>query len=79
MTPKHDQEFVANDPNGGDWYKSSYSVSNSHCVEARKLSDGRLAVRDSKNIGPILTFEVKEWHSFMAGVRRGEFGSPPGA
>jgi hypothetical protein len=78
MTPNHDQVLVADDLNSGDWYKSSYSVSNSHCVETSKLSSGRLAVRDSKNIGPVLTFAPAAWHSFVSKIKLDEFGSPAG-
>jgi len=73
MSPKHETEFADADVNSGEWYKSSYSVSNSHCVEAIGLPAGRLAVRDSKNIGPVLTFGANEWHSFISGIKLGQF------
>jgi hypothetical protein len=58
-----------------EWRKSSYSGTNG-CVEVALAEDG-VAVRDSKDPGGAsLVFSVQEWHSFLAGVRGGEFGEP---
>jgi hypothetical protein len=53
--------------------KSSFSAA-SGCVEARRLPDGRIAVRDSKqpSVAPN-QFTPTEWTAFLAGVRAGEF------
>lgn len=48
-----------------DWRKSSYSGSSgTNCVEVAVSS-----VRDSKNPGPVLTFPVARWRSFLASLR----------
>jgi hypothetical protein len=55
------------------WCKSSFSGQNG-CVEAARLPGGLVAVRDSKNVaGGSLVYNAHEWHSFLAGVRAGEF------
>ena len=44
------------------WIKSSLSAANSNCVEAARLSDGDIGVRDSKDLdGGILLFSRAEW------------------
>jgi Domain of unknown function (DUF397) len=59
------------------WIKSSYSYANGNCVEVARLPDGQVGVRDSKNPqGAILRFTSAGWRAFLAGARRGEFGSP---
>jgi hypothetical protein len=43
-------------------------------VEVRLLSDGRVAVRDSKDVGlPPNDFSPTAWTAFLAAVRAGEF------
>ena len=65
------------DLSGAQWRKSSYSGTNG-CVEVAVANDG-VAVRDSKDPdGPALMFSTHEWHSFLAGVRGGEFREPQG-
>ena len=64
---------------GPVWIKSSLSAANSNCVEAARLSDGRIGVRDSKDRdGGILQFTPAEWTAFLGGVRNGEFDAPGG-
>lgn len=57
------------------WHKSSFSDDeNGGCVEVAPLSDGGLAVRDSKNpTAGMLSFTAGEWSAFVRGVRAGEF------
>jgi len=58
------------------WRKSSYSNSNSNCVEAATLADG-IAVRDSKDrTGPVLAFAREQWTAFIAGIKAGELDLP---
>jgi Domain of unknown function (DUF397) len=58
------------------WIKSSFSFSNSNCVEVAGLPVGVIGVRDSKDPqGPVLRFASSEWHAFLDGVRDGEFDS----
>ncbi|HEX3779058.1 MAG TPA: DUF397 domain-containing protein [Pseudonocardiaceae bacterium] len=50
------------------WRKSSYSGATEHgnCVEVAVGEDG-VALRDSKNAaGPMLTFAVSDWRTFLA-------------
>ncbi len=59
---------------GPAWIKSSLSAANSNCVEAARLSDGHVGVRDSKDPhGGVLLFTPAEWTAFLGGVRNGEF------
>jgi hypothetical protein len=52
---------------GGDWRKSSYSMSNGHCLEAARIAGGRIGVRDSKAPqGLVLSFEPGTWAAFLA-------------
>ena len=54
----------------GGWWKSSYSMSNGHCLETARLTGGRIGIRDSKAIkGPVLRFGPGAWATFLAGLR----------
>jgi hypothetical protein len=56
--------------------KSSLSFANGNCVEVASLPDGRIGVRNSRDLqGPILRFTSDEWDAFLGGVRNGEFDS----
>jgi hypothetical protein len=57
------------------WRKSSFSNLNGNCVEVRRLSHDRIAVRDTKDngTGPVLIFTKAEWDAFMAGAKDGQF------
>jgi Domain of unknown function (DUF397) len=56
------------------WQKSSDSFANGDCVEVAQMSDGMIAVRNSKSWhGRILQFTPSEWEAFLGGVRKGEF------
>lgn len=58
---------------GTTWFKSSYSSSQSECVEVAWLSDGQVGVRDSKNPdGPALAFHPAEWDAFAECVQSGK-------
>lgn len=57
--------------------KSSFS-GGAGCVEVLRLSDGRIALRDSKDPNlPPHHFTSAEWNAFLAGVRAGEFDLEP--
>jgi hypothetical protein len=61
---------------GSSWWKSSYSSSNGHCVEAACLADGRIGVRDSKVAdGPVLRFTPAAWTAFLRELRDPESSS----
>ena len=54
------------------WRRSS-ECGGGTCVEVSFLDD-QVAVRDSKDAdGQVLLFSAPEWHTFLAGVRKGEF------
>jgi hypothetical protein len=57
------------------WFKSSYS--NAHggnCVEGARLTDGVMAVRDSKDPhGPAFLFPEAAWSAFVGSVKLGVF------
>lgn len=56
-------------------FRKSSFCSFSGCVEVAQLTDGGVAVRDSKDPSrPALEFTAEEWSAFVAGVRAGEFG-----
>nr|WP_203729413.1 DUF397 domain-containing protein [Streptomyces sp. SID12501] len=55
--------------------KSSYSGTQSNCVEVAPTATGGRAVRDSKDqTGPMLTFAPGDWQAFIAGAKPGVFG-----
>jgi hypothetical protein len=57
------------------WIKSSYSgPTGGNCVEVAFLSDGNVAMRNSRHPdGPALVFTRPEWDAFLGGARAGEF------
>jgi hypothetical protein len=64
---------------GTAWNKSSLSFANGNCVEADRLSDGHIGVRNSKDPrGAVLRFTPAEWSAFLGGVRNGEFDALTG-
>jgi len=59
-------------------YRKSSFCASSGCVEVALLSDGNIAVRDSKETGQRQTpliYTTAEWDAFLAGVKAGEFDS----
>ncbi|MCX4459318.1 DUF397 domain-containing protein [Streptomyces sp. NBC_01728] len=55
------------------WSKPWSDDAGGACVEAKKLSDGRIALRQSTDPeGPALVFTSREMTSFLAGVKAGE-------
>lgn len=52
------------------WRKSTYSNSNSNCVEVAN-QPGAIAVRDSKDAaGPRLAIEAEHWQAFTRRLKR---------
>ena len=70
-------ELYARDISGAVWRKSGRSDMNENeCVEVTFLDDGAVALRDSTSRSrPELRFTSREWSTFTAGVRHGEFDS----
>ncbi|MBW5481508.1 DUF397 domain-containing protein [Streptomyces bambusae] len=53
------------------WHKSSYSGSNSNCVEVAATADGGRAVRDSKDAArPGIHATAAAWTAFLDEVKR---------
>lgn len=59
---------------GTTWRKSSFSGPDGNCVEVMFLSDGTVAVRDSKSgdESPVLTFTRGQWGALLELVTRYE-------
>jgi hypothetical protein len=59
-------------PFGQGWRKSSYSMSNGHCLEVTRFAGGRrIGVRDSRAVpagGLVLRFEPRVWAAFLAKI-----------
>ncbi|MDG4823958.1 DUF397 domain-containing protein [Asanoa sp. WMMD1127] len=63
-------------PSLGDltWVKSRYSGAQGNCVELARLTDGTVALRNSRDPGgAALLFTPAEITAMFAGVRDGEF------
>ncbi|MER6573064.1 DUF397 domain-containing protein [Streptomyces sp. NPDC001093] len=58
----------------GRWIKSRKSEANGMCVEAVRLPQGGVALRNSTDPdGPALVFTVGEMDAFIDGAKKGEF------
>lgn len=56
------------------WFKSSFSGTETNCVEVADGFAALVPVRDSKNPGgPALVFPAGQWRAFVTGVRAGTF------
>ena len=56
------------------WIKSRFSNPTGECVELAKLTNGEIAVRNSRHPGgPALIFTRAEMAAFIQGVEEGEF------
>ncbi|PJE94758.1 DUF397 domain-containing protein [Streptomyces carminius] len=55
---------------GTEWFKSSHSMQNGDCVEARRVRNG-MEIRDSKRAdSPRLRLGADSWTVFLTGVRQ---------
>jgi len=63
-----------NERNKLAWRKAAASNPSGNCFEVAKLSDGTIAVRDSKNPeGAVLRYTKPEITAFLDGAKKGEF------
>lgn len=52
------------------WRKSSYSNSQANCIEVARTRSGKVAVRDSRNLGNgALSFGPDEWQTFVLSLQ----------
>jgi len=52
------------------WCKSRRRQQSGACIEVARNLPGIVAVRDSKHRdGPVLTFALPEWRSFISGIK----------
>jgi len=59
---------------GAVWRKSRYSNPSGNCVELAELTDGGVAVRNSRySDGPALIYTRAELAAFIHGAKSGEF------
>ena len=55
-----------------DFRTSSFS-GGGNCVQARRLENGDIVVRDSRNPSAVITVADKDWAAFIKGVKNNEF------
>ncbi len=61
------------------WRKSSHSNPIGECVELANLTNGEIAMRNSRHPGgPVLTFTRAEMAAFIQGAKEGEFDEMTG-
>lgn len=61
------------EPGHHDWAKPWSDDAGGACVEVRRLSDGRITLRQSSDPdGPALVFTPHEMRSFLDGVKAGQ-------
>ncbi|GAA3863174.1 DUF397 domain-containing protein [Streptomyces sedi] len=61
----------------GDWRTSSYTASNSNCVEvARNLGGPVVGVRDTKDRSAHTTISPGAWTAFLGAAKAGTFDEP---
>ncbi|MEU8542971.1 DUF397 domain-containing protein [Streptomyces sp. NPDC048717] len=66
----------ANSLEGVNWVKSRHSKHEGDCVELATLSDGNIAMRNSRDKeGPALVYTRAEITAFVSGAKDGEFDS----
>ena len=71
--PQTDHEQLASHPIS--WRKSTHSNPSGDCVEAAKLPDGQVALRNSRHpSGAVLIIACTEMMAFVRGTKASEFG-----
>jgi hypothetical protein len=74
MAERFENGVPADRLTGVEWRKASYSNFNGNCVEVAPLSNGEIAMRNSRfPTGPALVYTRAEMAAFLAGAKDGEF------
>jgi len=74
MSERFENGIPADRLGDAKWRKASYSGANGNCVEVAPLSDGTVAMRNSRfPQGPALVYTRAEMAAFLAGAKDGEF------
>jgi hypothetical protein len=64
---------MTHDLSAARWIRSR-ACSSDGCVEVAQLTDGSVALRDSKDMRKAAhVFDREEWSAFVTGVKNGEF------
>ncbi|MBF6136817.1 DUF397 domain-containing protein [Nocardia otitidiscaviarum] len=62
------------DPSELAWRKSTFSNPSGNCVEVAELSNGLVAMRNSRDpLGSVLVYTRPEIDAFLRGAKSGEF------
>jgi hypothetical protein len=68
-----DEDVLAGGAGTSTWRKSTRSIGNGQCVEAARMADGRLAMRDSTDkTGPVILLSQREWSDFLRKIKVGD-------
>ena len=63
----------ARDLGSEGWHKPWSGTNGGNCIEAMKLADGRVALRQSADPdGPALIYTHREMETFIRGAKRGD-------
>ena len=74
MAERFENGIPADRLSGAQWRKASYSGAAGNCVEVAPLSNGEIAMRNSRfPSGPALVYTRAEMTAFLAGAKDGEF------
>lgn len=72
MREKIHNGMSATEVPGAAWRKSSYSNPSGNCVEMTRLTDGRVAIRNSRfPDGSALIYSSEEFRAFVAETKAG--------
>lgn len=68
-----DEDVPADGVGTSIWRKSTRSIGNGQCVEAARMADGRMVMRDSTDkAGPVIRLSQGEWLNFLRKIKVGD-------